>query len=186
VFVCVLLPFIAWRGGVSSPHAKATRGSNAPLSAYREMRLEGQFLWQTISDKTWSTVTWCTIISMWWIQGPKPASRCVNLNSNILCYGYVHWLYCCQCLRTDSYVSETNNLLTEDSRTKSHSFWRFDVFTSVTMKNYVFWDVMPCVSCKNRRFGGTYCLRHQGDKNQQSRNKFGSNYQLKHIAKNKC
>jgi hypothetical protein len=32
---------------------------------------------------------------------------------------------------------------------------RFEVFTAVTMKNGVFWDVMPCGSCKNRRFGGT-------------------------------
>jgi hypothetical protein len=32
---------------------------------------------------------------------------------------------------------------------------RFGVFTAVTMKNGVFWDVMPCGSCKNRRFGGT-------------------------------
>jgi hypothetical protein len=33
---------------------------------------------------------------------------------------------------------------------------RFEVFTAVTMKNGVFWDVMPCGSRKNRRFGGTY------------------------------
>jgi hypothetical protein len=32
---------------------------------------------------------------------------------------------------------------------------RFEVFTAVTMKNCVFWDVTPCGSCKNRRFGGT-------------------------------
>jgi hypothetical protein len=32
---------------------------------------------------------------------------------------------------------------------------RFEVFTVVTMKNGVFWDVTPCGSCKNRRFGGT-------------------------------
>jgi hypothetical protein len=32
---------------------------------------------------------------------------------------------------------------------------RFEVFTAVTMKNGVFWTVMPCGSCKNRRFGGT-------------------------------
>jgi hypothetical protein len=31
---------------------------------------------------------------------------------------------------------------------------RFEVFTAVTMKNCVFWDVTPCGSCKNRRFGG--------------------------------
>jgi hypothetical protein len=30
----------------------------------------------------------------------------------------------------------------------------FDVFTAVTMKNTVFWDVTPCRSCKNRRIGG--------------------------------
>jgi hypothetical protein len=32
---------------------------------------------------------------------------------------------------------------------------RFEVFTAVTMKNGVFWDVTPYGSCKNRRFGGT-------------------------------
>jgi hypothetical protein len=34
-------------------------------------------------------------------------------------------------------------------------FSRFEGFTAVTMKNGVFWDVTPCGSCKNRRFGGT-------------------------------
>jgi hypothetical protein len=32
---------------------------------------------------------------------------------------------------------------------------RLEVFTAVTVKNGVFWDVTPCGSCKNRRFGGT-------------------------------
>jgi hypothetical protein len=32
------------------------------------------------------------------------------------------------------------------------------------MKKGVFWDVTPCGSCKNRCFGGTYRLLHQGDK----------------------
>jgi hypothetical protein len=31
----------------------------------------------------------------------------------------------------------------------------FEVFTAVTMKNGVFWDVTPGGSCKYRRFGGT-------------------------------
>jgi hypothetical protein len=34
-----------------------------------------------------------------------------------------------------------------------------------TLKNCVFWVVTPCGSCKNRRFGGTWRLLHQGDKN---------------------
>jgi hypothetical protein len=32
---------------------------------------------------------------------------------------------------------------------------RFEVFTPLTMKNGVFWDVTLCGSCRNRRFGGT-------------------------------
>jgi hypothetical protein len=31
---------------------------------------------------------------------------------------------------------------------------RFEVFTAVTMKKAVFWDVAPCRSGVNRRFGG--------------------------------
>jgi hypothetical protein len=34
-----------------------------------------------------------------------------------------------------------------------------------SLKNGVFWVVTPCGSCKNRRFGGTWRLLHQGDKN---------------------
>jgi hypothetical protein len=35
---------------------------------------------------------------------------------------------------------------------------RFEVFTAVTMKIAVFWDVTPCGSCRNRRCGGTSIL----------------------------
>jgi hypothetical protein len=38
---------------------------------------------------------------------------------------------------------------------------RFEVFTSMTVKNTVFLDAAPCRSCVNRRFGGTYRLRLQ-------------------------
>jgi hypothetical protein len=41
----------------------------------------------------------------------------------------------------------------------------FKVFKAVTMKNAVFWDVMPCGSCKNRRFRGMWCLHDQINKN---------------------
>jgi hypothetical protein len=34
----------------------------------------------------------------------------------------------------------------------------------VTMKNAVFWDVAPCRSCVNRRFGGTYRFHLEGRK----------------------
>jgi hypothetical protein len=39
---------------------------------------------------------------------------------------------------------------------------RCEVFTAVTMNKIVFWDVMPCRFCVNRRFEGTYRLHLQG------------------------
>jgi hypothetical protein len=35
----------------------------------------------------------------------------------------------------------------------------------IPLKNGVFWDVTPYDSCKNRRYGGTSRLLHQGNKN---------------------
>jgi hypothetical protein len=42
-------------------------------------------------------------------------------------------------------------LIAHESRPVEHkgSYVRFKVFTAVTMKNAVFWDVTPCGSCKN-------------------------------------
>jgi hypothetical protein len=42
---------------------------------------------------------------------------------------------------------------------------RFEVFTAMTMKNAVFWDVASCRYFLNRRFGGTYRLHLQGIRN---------------------
>jgi hypothetical protein len=50
------------------------------------------------------------------------------------------------------------------------------------MENAIFGDVMLCGSCKNLRFGGTYCRHHQDDKNQRA-GKVSSNLQQKHTAK---
>jgi hypothetical protein len=41
---------------------------------------------------------------------------------------------------------------------------RFEIYTAVTMKNAVLWDVAPCRSCVNRLFGGTYRLHFLGRK----------------------
>jgi hypothetical protein len=43
------------------------------------------------------------------------------------------------------------------------------------LKNGGFWVVTPCGSCKNRRFGGTWRLLHQGDKNRCTRKKVRRN-----------
>jgi hypothetical protein len=42
---------------------------------------------------------------------------------------------------------------------------RFEVFTAMTMKNAVFWDVALFRYFANRRFGGTYRLHLQGMRN---------------------
>jgi hypothetical protein len=50
------------------------------------------------------------------------------------------------------------------------------IFEGITIKkNAVFWDVAPCASCKNRRFGRTYRLDNQGDKNRWTRNNVSRN-----------
>jgi hypothetical protein len=43
--------------------------------------------------------------------------------------------------------------------------YRWRALVNSVMNNGVFRDVTPCGSCKNRRFGGTQHLFHQGDKN---------------------
>jgi hypothetical protein len=48
----------------------------------------------------------------------------------------------------------------------------------VTTKNAVFWDAKHCGSCNNRRFGATYRLHDQFDKNRLARNNVSSNQQL--------
>jgi hypothetical protein len=60
---------------------------------------------------------------------------------------------------------------------------RFEIFTAVTMKYGVFWNITQCGSCKIRRFGGTQCLHHQGDKNQRARTNVSSNKPPTHAAK---
>jgi hypothetical protein len=46
---------------------------------------------------------------------------------------------------------------------------------SLTAKNAVFWDVTPCSSCMNRRFGGKYRPNYQSEKNRRARNNVSSN-----------
>jgi predicted DNA-binding ribbon-helix-helix protein len=51
---------------------------------------------------------------------------------------------------------------------------RSGVFTAVNMENAFFWDVTPCGSCKNQRFGRMCRLYGQNDKNRPSRKNFSS------------
>jgi hypothetical protein len=58
---------------------------------------------------------------------------------------------------------------------KEENYVRFEVFKAMAINNAVFWDVSLCGSCKNRRFGGTYRLHHQGDRNRRARYDVSSN-----------
>jgi hypothetical protein len=51
------------------------------------------------------------------------------------------------------------------------------------MKNVVLWDLTPCDSCKNRRFGGAQRLHHQDDKNRRARNNVSSKWKATQAAK---
>jgi hypothetical protein len=63
-----------------------------------------------------------------------------------------------------------------DAEVEVNSAWETEKISTfqptgvkVLMKNGVFWVVTPCGSCKNRRFGGTWRLLHQGEKNPKRR-----------------
>jgi hypothetical protein len=43
-------------------------------------------------------------------------------------------------------------------------FVRFEVSTAVTMMIIIFWEMTPCGSYKNWRFGGSYRLLLQGSR----------------------
>jgi hypothetical protein len=66
---------------------------------------------------------------------------------------------------SDSHLTVEAILHAETQSAHYYTDVGFEVFTAVTMKDAVFWDVAPCRSCEmNRRFGGTYCLHLQGRK----------------------
>jgi hypothetical protein len=64
-----------------------------------------------------------------------------------------------------------------------HSFTRSMNYEAPHSAEAAFWDVTSCDSCKNRRFGGTYCFHNQGDKNRWARNDVSSDKQPTHAAK---
>jgi hypothetical protein len=51
---------------------------------------------------------------------------------------------------------------TDGRSVNSNIYVRLEVFTAVTMKNDVLWDVASCSYCVNRRFGRTNHLHLQG------------------------
>jgi hypothetical protein len=71
-------------------------------------------------------------------------------------------------------LNKTHNRLRYLFREPRAFPWRHQI--SVPVADWVcliislFWDVKPRGSCKNRSFGGTYRLHHQGETNKQGRN----------------
>jgi hypothetical protein len=117
------------------------------------------------------------IISPWSfprdLQGRTPAGIVSELRNGrvvySICYGSVGiveaggWITAL--LRNSSVISYRPQRESERKRTlilfillisprNKTLFVRFEDFTAATMKNAVFWDVAPCKSCVNRRFGG--------------------------------
>jgi hypothetical protein len=58
----------------------------------------------------------------------------------------------------------------------------FEGFKTVTMTKAVFRDVTPCSSCKNRPFGETYRLHHQGDKNRSAKKNVSNGCQTERVG----
>jgi hypothetical protein len=77
--------------------------------------------------------------------------KAVKLYDSECCTPVVCNLFCSRIPQTQFLFNVVlSKLLVYNS---SYVHVRFEVFTAVTLKNGVFWDVTPCGSCKNRRFG---------------------------------
>jgi hypothetical protein len=75
------------------------------------------------------------------------------------------------------FVLHRRHIMSPLQSSAGYCYARFEFFTVVTMKNAIFWEVTPCGSCKNRRFGGTQRLHHKGDNNRWTRHNVSRNYQ---------
>jgi hypothetical protein len=62
-----------------------------------------------------------------------------------------------------------------DTMQKTKIYLRVEVFTTVSMKNAIFWDVISVALVRNDVLGGMYCLQHQGDKNRRATSNIRSN-----------
>jgi hypothetical protein len=76
-----------------------------------------------------------------------------------------------QTLHTTTNFTSSSVLLKVVSSVLRNAF----MSAGISLKNGVFWDVTPCGSYKNRRFGGTWRLLHQSDKNPWTRNNTSCN-----------
>jgi hypothetical protein len=77
------------------------------------------------------------------------------------------------------FVSHKRHITLPLESRAGYGYVRFEVLIAASVKNAVFWHVTPCGSSKNRRFGGTYRLHHQSDKNRRARNNVSNNKQQK-------
>jgi hypothetical protein len=65
-------------------------------------------------------------------------------------------LACCSGAHCDLLRTQLQQSIINDAAVIVHV--TFEVFTAVTLKNAIIWDVTPCCSHKNRRFGRIYLL----------------------------
>lgn len=113
----------------------------------------------------WRVMGWLILITFW------NAHRHISIGSmhtHIVTVFLVHWRY--DIMSSDHYsvihiiiiiiiirffcIWDLPSRCTNWKRKQLPLHVRFEVFTELTMKNAVFWYVVPCRFCVNRRFGG--------------------------------
>jgi hypothetical protein len=117
---------------------------------------------------------------------PEDATLHSHRRENLKPYmGPICWTFCCSqlwyslpCGHPEESRSRNTTVNTPDV-VSVWILWLLEGFglpgKKISEKNGVFWVVPPCGSCKNRRFGGTWRLLHQGDKNRWTRNNTSCN-----------
>jgi hypothetical protein len=104
-----------------------------------------QIITQNITSHFLVILTWLTTMT-------QDCQLCQSVKMLFgLCHHSHSWLSILRCW--PNYLTWAQTV--QQNLSKNSTVVRFEVFTVVTMKNAVFWDVTPCGSCENRCFGGT-------------------------------
>jgi hypothetical protein len=74
----------------------------------------------------------------------------MNFSSTYVVFSWINFEFTAK--EAHGHASAQLTTFSSDLMENIQCFIRFEVFTAVTMKNGVFWDVTLCGSCKNGRF----------------------------------
>jgi hypothetical protein len=101
-------------------------------------------MYEVVSESSQAVIVLTALVkeNAWGGQDHTLQTRCISLPCDTVTWTHIVFTWLVFWLRFILSAMDDKNRAT-------YVCERFEVFTAVTMKNGVFWDVTPCGSCKN-------------------------------------